>query len=277
MRETARPTVGEPDVQILVTNDDGIDAPGIGPLAGAVVAAGHDVVVAAPLDDRSGSSAALGRLHVDDTIVLEDRRLEGLDGTPCFGVEGPPALCVMAARLGGLGPVPDLVVSGINPGPNTGRAVLHSGTVGAALTGANFGISGLAVSMGVGDVYLWETAAELATGALDWLLGQPAKTVVNLNVPNRPLSEVRGVRWATLAPFGTVRAALVEAQGGSGLQMELREHGEQLPADSDTALVNAGFAAVTVLQGITAAPASDVADVVELRSLAPAAGWEPAT
>ena len=264
-------------MQILVTNDDGIDAPGIGPLARAVVAAGHDVVVAAPLDDRSGSSAALGRLHVDDTIVLEDRRLEGLDGIPCFGVEGPPALCVMAARLGGLGPVPDLVVSGINPGPNTGRAVLHSGTVGAALTGANFGISGLAVSMGVGDVYLWETAAELATGALDWLLGQPAKTVVNLNVPNRPLSEVRGVRWATLAPFGTVRAALVEAQGGSGLQMELREHGEQLPADSDTALVNAGFAAVTVLQGITAAPASDVADVVELRSLAPAAGWEPAT
>jgi 5'-nucleotidase len=181
----------------------------------------------------------------------------------------------MAARLGGLGPVPDLVVSGINPGPNTGRAVLHSGTVGAALTGANFGISGLAVSMGVGEVYLWETAAELAGGALAWLLGQPPKTVVNLNVPNRPLAEVRGVRWATLAPFGTVRAALVEAQGGSGLQMELREHGEQLPAESDTALVNAGYAAVTVLHGITAAPASDVADVVELSTLAPAAGWEP--
>ena len=258
-------------MQILVTNDDGIDAPGIVPLARAVVAAGHDVVVAAPRDDRSGSGAALGRLHVDDTIDLEDRTLPGLEGIPCFGVEGPPALCVMAARLGGLGPVPDLVVSGINPGPNTGRSVLHSGTVGAALTGANFGVSGLAVSMGVGEAYLWETAAELAIGALAWLLDQPAKTVVNLNVPNLPLGEVLGVRWATLAPFGTVRAALVEAQGGTGLQMELRAHDEVLPADSDTALVHAGYAAVTLLRGITAAPESDVAAAIERTSLAPRA------
>lgn len=250
-------------MQVLVTNDDGIDAPGIGPLARAVVAAGHDVVVAAPLDDRSGSGAALGRLHVDDTIVLEERRLDGLDGIPCFGVEGPPALCVMAARLGGLGPVPDVVVSGINPGPNTGRSVLHSGTVGAALTGANFGISGLAVSMGVGETYHWETAAGLATAALAWLLDQPAKTVVNLNVANLALEDVRGVRAARLAPFGTVRAALVEAQGGTGLQMELRAHDEQLPPDSDTALVNAGYAAVTLLHGITAAPPADVADAIE--------------
>lgn len=262
-------------MQILVTNDDGIDAPGIVPLARAVVAAGHEVVVAAPLDDRSGSGAALGRLHADDTIVVDPRSLPGLEGVPCFGVEGPPALCVMAARLGGLGPVPDLIVSGINPGPNTGRSVLHSGTVGAALTGANFGVSGLAVSMGVGDVYLWETAAELAMGALEWLVDQPAKTVVNLNVPNLALDEVRGVRWASLAPFGTVRAALVEAQGGGGLQMELAEHDQQLPPDSDTALVRAGYAAVTVLLGITAAPASDVADAIELTCLVPAARTAP--
>jgi 5'-nucleotidase len=254
-------------VQILVTNDDGIGAPGLLPLARAVVAAGHDVVVAAPRDDRSGSGAALGRLHVDDTIELDTVELAGLDGIACFGVEGPPALCVMAARLGGLGPVPDLVVSGINPGPNTGRSVLHSGTVGAALTGANFGVSGLAVSIGVGDELQWETAAQLAMGALDWLVDRPAKTVVNLNVPNLPLAEVRGVRWASLAPFGTVRAALVEAQGGGGLQMELAEHGEQLPPDSDTALVRAGFAAVTLLEGITAAPESDVADAIELTCL----------
>jgi 5'-nucleotidase len=255
-------------VQVLVTNDDGIGAPGLLPLARAVVAAGHDVVVAAPRDDRSGSGAALGRLHADDTIELDPVSLEGLEGVPCYGVEGPPALCVMAARLGGLGPVPDLVVSGINPGPNTGRSVLHSGTVGAALTGANFGVSGLAVSIGVGDPYEWSTAAELAMGALGWLLDQPAKTVVNLNVPNLPLSEVKGVRLASLAPFGTVRAALVEAQGGGGLQMELAEHDQELPVGSDTALVRAGYAAVTLLQGITAAPRTDVADAIELASLA---------
>jgi 5'-nucleotidase len=239
-------------VRILVTNDDGVGAPGLLPLAKAMVATGHDVVVAAPQVDMSGSGAAIGRMHADETIDVEPVELPGLEGVPAFGVDGPPALAVLAARLGGFGDLPDVVVSGINPGPNTGRAVLHSGTVGAALTGANFGVSGLAVSMGVGDVYQWETAAALAASALEWLLLQPAKTVLNLNVPNLPLGEVRGVREATLAPFGTVRAALVESQGG-GLQMELAEHGMELPPDSDTALVRDGFAAVTVLRGITAA------------------------
>lgn len=257
-------------MQVLVTNDDGILAPGIAPLARAVVAAGHDVVVAAPADDRSGFGAALGRVHVDETIEVEQVDLPGLEEVSCIAVHGPPGLCVMAARLGGLGPVPDLIVSGVNPGPNTGRSVLHSGTVGAALTGANFGVSGLAVSIGVGDEYRWETAAELAIGALGWLVDQPVRTVVNLNVPNVALQEVRGVRWATLAPFGTVRAAIVESQGGGGLQLELAEHDQQLPEGSDTALVRAGFASVTVLQGITAAPEVDVAGAIERACLSPA-------
>jgi 5'-nucleotidase len=243
-------------VRVLVTNDDGVRAPGIAPLAAAVVAAGHDVVVAAPQEDMSGSSAAIGRMHADETIDVEPVDVAGVDA-PCFGVLGPPALAVMAARLGGFGEPPEVVVSGINPGPNTGRAVLHSGTVGAALTGANFGVSGLAVSIDVGDPYHWETAAELGAAALDWLLEQPARTVLNLNVPNLPRDEVEGVRAATLAPFGTVRAALVESQGG-GLQMELAEHGVELPADSDTALVRSGWAAVTSLVGIRAAEGPEV-------------------
>jgi 5'-nucleotidase len=247
-------------VRILVTNDDGVRAPGIAPLAAAVVAAGHDVVVAAPQEDMSGSSAAIGRMHADETIDVEEVELEGVDA-PCFGVLGPPALAVMAARLGGFGEPPAVIVSGINPGPNTGRAVLHSGTVGAALTAANFGVSGLAVSIGVGDPYRWETAAELAVAALAWLVEQPPKTVLNLNVPNLPRDEVRGVRAASLAPFGTVRAALVESQGG-GLQMELAEHGVELPPDSDTALVRSGWAALTSLVGIRAVEGSSVGGAV---------------
>jgi 5'-nucleotidase len=247
-------------MRVLVTNDDGVLAPGIAPLAAAVVAAGHDVVVAAPQQEMSGSSAAIGRMHVDETIDVEEVELPGV-GAPCFGVLGPPALAVMAARLGGFGEPPAVVVSGINPGPNTGRAVLHSGTVGAALTAANFGVSGLAVSIGVGDPYRWETAAELAVGALGWLVEQPPRTVLNLNVPNLLRDEVRGVRAATLAPFGTVRAALVESQGG-GLQMELAEHGVELPADSDTALVGSGWAAVTSLVGIRGVEGPEIAGAV---------------
>lgn len=251
--------------RILVTNDDGVLAPGIAALARAVAGAGHDVVVAAPHDDMTGWGAALGSFHADGTISVQPVQLEGLDGVPCHMVTGPPALCVMAARLGGFGEPPDLVVSGINPGPNTGRATLHSGTVGAVLTGGNFGVSGLAVSIGIGELILWDTAATLAVMALEWLLDQPPKTLLNLNVPNVPLDELKGVRWARLAPFGTVRAQLVPGEGDGHLQMELREHGEKLPDDSDTALVRDGYAAITSIVGIRATDEVPVADHVEQR------------
>ena len=246
-------------MRVLVTNGDGVGAPGIQHLARAVVAAGHDVVVAAPRSDMSGSGAALGRLHVDEHIDVEAHELPGLEGVPAYGVDGPPALAVLTARLGGFGELPDLVVSGVNPGANTGRATLHSGTVGAALTAANFGVSALAVSIEPGDPVRWETATTLAVDALAWLADAPTRTVLNLNVPDRPLDGLAGVRWAGLAPFGTVRAAIADAdlpRGGAGgtgrLQMELRETGEVLPPESDTALVLAGYAAVTELVGIRA-------------------------
>ena len=252
-------------MRLLVTNDDGVTAPGIRHLAVALAAAGHDLVVAAPQVDMSGSGAALGRLHVDEHIDVETYELPGLAGVPTFGVEGPPALAVLAARLGGFGPPPDLVVSGINPGANTGRATLHSGTVGAALTAANFGVSALAVSLEPGETMQWDTAAALAVDGVAWLASAPERTVLNVNVPDRPVAELAGVRWATLAPFGTVRAAIAEADIPEGaavgtlgrLQMELRETGEVLPSDSDTALVLAGFAAITELVGIRAAGGAD--------------------
>lgn len=261
-------------MRVLVTNDDGVAAPGIHRLAAAVVEAGHEVVVAAPRTDMSGSGAALGRLHVDEHIDVETYEVPGLAGVTAFGVDGPPALAVLTARLGGFGPPCEVVVSGVNPGANTGRATLHSGTVGAALTAANFGVSGLAVSLVPGDPMHWATATDVAVHALAWLEHAPPRTVLNLNVPDLPFGGLRGVRRATLAPFGTVRAAIAEAdlprgRGGTTghLQMELRETGEVLPEDSDTALVLAGFVAVTELVGLRAGEpagggASGTADLV---------------
>ena len=250
-------------MRLLVTNDDGVLAPGIAALARAMARTGHDVVVAAPHEDMTGFGAAIGAFGSDGSIEVAPVELDGLDGVPAFMVTGPPALCVMAARLGGFGEPPDLVVSGINPGPNTGRATLHSGTVGAVLTGGNFGVSGLAVSIGVDDHIHWDTAGELAIGALEWLVDQPPKTLLNLNVPNVPLGEVKGVRWARLAPFGTVRAQLVPGSEGSHLQMELREHDEKLPDDSDTALVRDGYAAISSIVGIRVTDPVPVAEHVE--------------
>jgi 5'-nucleotidase len=254
-------------VRILVTNDDGIDSPGFAPLVAAVASAGHDVVAAPPQTDMSGQGAAIGRLHVDRSIDVEERELPGLPDIPCHAVAGPPALCVIAANLGAFGPPPDLVVSGINPGPNTGGAVLHSGTVGAALTAANFGFSGLAVSMGTGEHMHWETAAELSIPCLEWLIGQPARTVLNLNTPNLPLDDVLGVRWGELATFGSVRTALVESQGGR-LQMEFVGRRDEHPEHTDAGLVDRGYASLTLLTGILAAPpASGLAEIMAGRLL----------
>jgi 5'-nucleotidase len=251
-------------MRLLVTNDDGVLAPGIAALARAMVGTGHDVVIAAPHEDMTGYGAAIGSFHLDGSIDARPVELDGLRGVPTYMVTGPPALCVMAARLGGFGPPPDIVVSGINPGPNTGRATLHSGTVGAVLTGANFGVSGIAVSIGLGEEYRWETAGELAAAALGWLVDAPVKTVLNLNVPNVALEDLKGIRWARLAPFGTARAHLVESPSGA-LQMELREHGEPLPDDSDTALVRDGYAAISSIVGIRATDPVPVAEHVARR------------
>ena len=247
--------------RVLVTNDDGVHAPGLVALTAALVDAGYDVVVAAPDDDRSGSGAGIGPVRADEGIELVTVELPGLEGVPAYGLGGPPALAVMAARLGAFGDPPTIVASGINPGHNTGRSVLHSGTVGAALTAANFGVSGLAVSVGVGEPMHFDTAGMVAVAAVGWLFDAPRRTILNVNVPNVRPHEVAGVRWAHLAPFGTVRAAL--ADGGEGrLQIEFQATEADLDPESDTALVGGGFVTVTGLVTVRAAEPSDAAEAI---------------
>jgi 5'-nucleotidase len=123
-------------VRILVTNDDGIDSVGLHVLARAMRSHG-EVVIVAPDREYSGASAAFGALHLIQPEV-HTAHVEGIDVS--WAVSGPPALCVMFARLGAFGAPFDLVVSGINPGANVGRSVYHSGTIGATLTGRNGGI-----------------------------------------------------------------------------------------------------------------------------------------
>ena len=137
-------TVGA--VRILVTNDDGIDSVGLHELALALVDLG-DVTVAAPDTEYSGAGASLGTMHLRRPEV-HDARIEGVDRA--WSVSGPPGLCVIYGRLGLFGDPFDLVVAGINPGMNVGRSVYHSGTVGAALTARNGGITGIAGGFAAG-------------------------------------------------------------------------------------------------------------------------------
>lgn len=260
-------------MRILVTNDDGIEAPGLHTLARALDDDGHDVLVVAPGSDHSGYGAAIGDLGRRSDLHTTPATVPGAEHLAAYSLAGPPALCVMAARLGGFGDPPDLIASGINPGNNTGRAVLHSGTVGAALTGANLGVSALAVSVGVSPdgTADFRAAAEVAAASVGWLATAPAKTVLNINVPLGSLDAVRGSRWASLAPFGTVRAALRPGEEDGVLEMTLVESGVELPPDSDTALVTGGYVAVTCLAGIRADDWQPAAAEIDRRLVARAA------
>ena len=195
--------------RILVTNDDGIDSVGLHELARALAPLG-EVVVVAPDSEYSGASAALGALH----LLQPEVRRAHVDGiVQAWTVNGPPGLCVMFSRLGVFGPI-DLVVSGINPGANVGRAIYHSGTVGAALTARNGGISGVAVSQAVSQYGVegqgwdemiagqrWATAATVGAEVVAAVLADlPAEpVVVNVNVPNVAVSEIAGWRQTEVA------------------------------------------------------------------------------
>ncbi|HZN15020.1 MAG TPA: 5'/3'-nucleotidase SurE [Acidimicrobiales bacterium] len=239
--------------RVLVTNDDGVHAPGIAALAAALDDAGFDIFIAAPLDDRSGSGAALGPVHLTNGIDYQTAEIPGLAHIPTYAIDGPPALAVMAARLGAFGPPPEVVASGINPGTNTGRAVLHSGTVGAALTAGNFGATGVAVSVDISEPIRYDTAAASAVDAVRWAVAAGPRVVLSVNVPALGPESVRGVRVARLAPFGTVRTAVVGHEDGR-VQLELRATEDELDADTDTALVRDGFVAVSALAGIQTLP-----------------------
>ncbi|MGK5627817.1 5'/3'-nucleotidase SurE [Streptomyces sp. URMC 123] len=239
-------------MRVLVTNDDGVEAPGLRALAGAVAATGHEVSVVAPLDDRSGAGSALdhglGRPLVTRAITVPE-----LPDVPFTGVEGTPALAVLLSRLAAFGDPPWCVVSGINLGTNTGRAVLHSGTVCAALTAATLGMSGLAVSIDSARPRHLETAARVAGMATEWIVRARKRTVLNVNVPDLPFEELRGVRWGRLAAVGRVRLAAREGDGGTrALGVVPDPSPAAVDPRTDDGLVAAGYVAVTPLTGIQA-------------------------
>lgn len=248
-------------MRILVTNDDGVASPGIAALASTLVEEGHEVVVVGPLEDRSGTSAGVGPVHLGGGFGYEEVSLPGLDGVTAYGIDSLPAMAVIAGALGGFGDPPELVASGINLGLNTGRAVLHSGTVGAALTAAHFGISALAVSLQAGDEPHWESAASIAGSLVGPLADAPEGSVVNLNVPNRALEEIVGLRRARLSPSGSIQSTIIEADGR--MQLEVGPPRVRPRPDSDVALVAAGYATVTPLRGVSEATGSDAGGLTE--------------
>jgi len=253
--------------RILVTNDDGIDSPGLRHLARAAAREGHDVVVAAPVTEASGSSAAMTAIEENGKIILHKREFAGAKHIPAYAVAASPAYIVLLALREAFGEAPTVVLSGINRGANAGSAIVHSGTVGAALTASYAGLHGLAVSLDVlsplhvparggvaaafdhelDDKRHWGSAAELAIRLLPTLLHTPPGTVFNLNVPDLHLDGIRGLRRAALAQFGQVQMSIAEA-GEGFVRTAVQAADETLEPDTDLAVLAEHFAVVTPIR-----------------------------
>lgn len=240
--------------RIIITNDDGVDSPGLQLLA-IELDKHHEVIVAAPSTDRSGAGTGIG--HFDPVNGVDLHRVD-IGGPLAYSVDGPPGLAVLAAALGAFGDPPDLVVSGVNAGINTGHSVIHSGTVGGALTARTFGYDGLAVSLYPSDPWHWESAVSVAGSAVDWILRRPGEPIVlNVNVPAMPIEEVRGSHWADLDDFGYFRVATAEVEA-SKLQFQVGPGEETINPASDTALIRDGFVTVTPLSTVEPTPFPDI-------------------
>jgi 5'-nucleotidase len=174
-------------MRVLVSNDDGVDAPGIRILAEGLRNAGHEVLIVAPDRDRSGASNSL-------TLDMPVRVVQ-VDATS-WRVHGTPTDCVHVAITGMLDVEPDIVVSGINNTSNLGDDVIYSGTVAAAMEGRFLGLPAVAMSLATSDHQgrHYETAARAAVEIVARLAADPlpADTILNVNVPDLAWEDVAG-------------------------------------------------------------------------------------
>lgn len=229
--------------RILVTNDDGIHSEGLHVLARQIERAGFEVTIAAPSYDASGVSASLGAITAEAPMALKHTAIDGFEGR-AFAIDAPPATCVLLAQLGAFDCEFDAVLSGINDGLNTGRSVLHSGTVGAVLAAQNFGLRGLAVSTSRSTPMNWETAAHVAAIVLKAVVDAPSRCALNLNVPGVDHAALKGIRWGALAPFNAIRSEIRE-KSASHITLAMRPPPSPPAADTDLGLTQQGYAALT--------------------------------
>ena len=177
-------------MRVLLTNDDGLAAPGLLALARAMRSAA-DTFVVAPEHERSAASHSI-TLHKPLRVA---RAALGDIDVPAWATNGTPADCVVLAVLDLLSTPPDVVVSGINRGANLGMDLVYSGTVSGAVEAVLFGIPAVSISVASFTDMHWEPAATFAATLAGEVKrhGLPPDTFLNVNVPNVPGSAIRGV------------------------------------------------------------------------------------
>lgn len=177
-------------MKILISNDDGVHAPGLAHLAAALEKIA-EITVVAPDRNRSG---------VSNSLTLENPLRVVTAPNGFYSVNGTPTDCVHLAVTGLLKELPDIVVSGINEGSNLSDDVIYSGTVAAATEGRFLGLPAIAISLAGSRCDHYDTAAQIAKMLVEHLRKQPltSDTVLNVNVPDLPLTELKGIQITRL-------------------------------------------------------------------------------
>jgi 5'-nucleotidase len=231
-------------MRILVSNDDGIEAPGLRALAAALREVG-EVVVVAPDRERSAVSHAI-TMYDPLRAVRAD-----FDGLRAWAVSGMPADCVLLGCRELLDAEPDVIVAGINRGDNLGEDIWYSGTVSAAMEGAILGVPSVALSVATaapGGSYDYRAAAAFARLVVPLAAKNlPADVMLNVNVPNSPAEAIAGVVLARQGRrrYQTTFDKRQDPRGGTyywlGAERPLDERAE----GTDVTAVRDGFVAVT--------------------------------
>jgi 5'-nucleotidase len=229
-------------MHILLTNDDGIFAPGLAAMYRALTALG-DVMVVAPLESRSGASHSV---TIFEPLTCTKVDIDGLFSG--FAVHGSPADCVKLAVMQLQKEPIDLVVAGVNDGANVGINVYYSGTVAAAIEAAFLRIPSVAISLARGPQMDFDQAARLGVSVLGKLMPIQQGEVVNVNVPSLSQGKPKGIRVVPQATSGFDEHYVPHSDGPGHTAYQLAggaHREETVPADT-TALVD-GYITVTAL------------------------------
>lgn len=236
-------------MRILLTNDDGIHAPGLKVLEAIARRFSDDIWICAPSEEQSGAGHSLTLTRPVRLHKLGERR---------FAVNGTPTDSVMMALRTVMPEAPDIILSGVNRGANLGDDITYSGTVSAAIEGALAGIRAIALSQvyareGMGDDVPFGAALEWGPKVLERLIDAPMadRTLINVNFPALPSDEVKGIRIVRQGFHDYSRGTIVEGRDPRGYRyfwfgLDPIEH--TLDHGTDLEAIDDGYVAVTPLQ-----------------------------
>ncbi len=229
-------------MHILLSNDDGYQAPGLKALLESTKEHG-EITVVAPDENKSGAS---GSLTLSKVLTVK------ATGERCFAVDGTPVDCVHIGLNGLLDNEPDMVISGINSGSNLGDDVLYSGTVGAALEGRRLAYPGVAVSLVGSEPKHYWTAGQVASAIVSELKINPlpSRTILNVNVPDRPLEDLHGYKITRLGYRARSHPVIRLNASDDYRQYRIGTIGSAVDSGpgTDFSAVNEGYVSITPLR-----------------------------